>query len=914
MTDNQAELEAKLAQMQAEVARLQAQLSGTGALAQGEQARAAHAERGGIAIAGDVKGNVYVGPPPDDEAGALAIYRRVLKHAAGQLPLRGIDLDASDPAAGKSPLHLVNVYIDLDTTQQFHDMRDERKNRPIPVLFEVVRNRQLVLLGDPGSGKSTFVNHLTTILAAHGLEPEAGWLDHLTGWPPDRADLLPLPVVLRDFAQSLPHPPPPNAHTPDHLWRFIEQRLAAQNLSFVAAPLHRALEQGRALLLLDGLDEVPTVAQRQFVRDAVQAFMGRYPACRFLITCRTLSYQPPAAKDDPDLRLSPDIPGAELAPFNEQQIDRFIAAWYAELTQQGSVRAEDAETLTGQLRQAVRRPDIWRLAPNPLLLTVIALVQAHKGRLPDARALLYEETVDLLLWRWEQIKVDRQRETAPLRQLLLDADRTEMDLKKVLWQLAFNAHAEGATGEEQRLAGIGQWTLQKELAKLNGNDLNWARDIIATIKLRAGLLLEREPEIFTFPHRTFQEYLAGAHLSTQARFARQATALAGQDSFWREVILLAVGRLVYLSGDTDKPLVLVSELCPQAAPTDERGWRNVWLAGEVLQEIGLKRVTDCATGRDLLARVRQRLAELAGQGHLPPRERAEAANVLAALSDPRPELTSLAGMRFCAVPPGPFWLGSPDDDELAEDNEKPLIRLELKHGYFIGRHPVTVAQFRAFVEASGHRPAAGNRWRGIATHPVVWVDWRDAVAFCDWLTKTWHNEGRLPPDWEVRLPTEPEWEKAARGGLKIVEQPVTGGLSELNLSSPRWGELEGGELVDNPLPQRRYPWGQEISPEQANFDMNIGATSVAGCFPQGASPYGALDMSGNVWEWCLTEWQDNYRNYRNETNKQGNSTRVLRGGAFHLDHQNVRCAVRDGSYPDFGDYYRGFRVVLSPFL
>ena len=121
-------------------------------------------------------------------------------------------------------------------------------------------------------------------------------------------------------------------------------------------------------------------------------------------------------------------------------------------------------------------------------------------------------------------------------------------------------------------------------------DWAWAQRVTGVIKLRAGLLVERAPEVYTFPHRTFQEYLAGAHLSSQADFAKQAVALLDDGPFWRQVILLAVGRLVYLSGDTDKPLALVGELCPVTTADDESAWRRVWLAGEVLAEITPNRV------------------------------------------------------------------------------------------------------------------------------------------------------------------------------------------------------------------------------------------------------------------------------------------------------------------------------------
>ncbi len=155
------------------------------------------------------------------------------------------------------------------------------------------------------------------------------------------------------------------------------------------------------------------------------------------------------------------------------------------------------------------------------------------------------------------------------------------------------------------------------------------------MRLRAGLLIERDAEIYAFPHRTFQEYLAGAHLASQVDFAGEAAKLAAEGAFWRQVILLAVGRLVYVVGDVFKPLALVSELCPANQRNEESAWRNAWLAGEVLQEIGLNRVQDKETGKDLLVRVRRRLVDLLQSGRLTPRERAEAGDVLADLGDPR---------------------------------------------------------------------------------------------------------------------------------------------------------------------------------------------------------------------------------------------------------------------------------------
>ncbi|GAB4537199.1 MAG: hypothetical protein Kow0063_23620 [Anaerolineae bacterium] len=878
----------------AAVAALDAQVTveGVGAIA---TARGVAAGAGGVAVGGDVHGNVYVGPPPKDHVQALRIYRRVLAQTSGRLSLRGVDVGASDPVSGQQRLDLAQIYVDLDVKTQvtFTDQEKEQwgyqgtrfekhETRPLSAVEVIADNHRLVILGDPGSGKSTLLNYLALCLAAHNLEPQAGWLDRLRYWPQQEANIIPITVLLRDFARLLPQNT--MQARPHHLWDFIASRLQAQSLAFAIDPLHYALDKGQAIVLLHGLDKIPSQTQRSFVRDAVMAFAGRYPQTRMVVTCRTLSYQ------DPAWQLA-GFPAFELAPFDEEKIDHFIGAWYKELARLEVVKSGEATRLAGRLQEAVRRPDLWRLASNPLLLTVMALVHTHKGRLPDARALLYEDTVDILLWRWEQIKAGGDEAAPRLRRLLLEIGRTDVDLKRVLWELAFQAH--GEAGGDEALADIGELRLQKALAGLHpqGNR-DWAQQVIQAMKLRAGLLLERAPEIFTFPHRTFQEYLAGAHLSAQADFARQAAGLLAKGALWREVVLLAVGRLVYLAGDIDRPLALVGELCPAEAVDDETAWRQVWLAGEVLLEMGLNRMRGSALGQDLVERVRHRLAELVRQGRLSPVERAAAGDALARLGDPRFRadawyLPDEPLMGFVKVPAGPVVIGTRERDRGGLPREFPQHTIEWPT-YYIARYPVTVAQFRAFVQESGYR-AQGQweRYSGPENHPVVAVTWYDALEYCKWLTerfRTW--QGTPEPlamllrkqGWEVRLPTEVEWEKAARG-------------------------TDG----------RTFPWGDELDPDRGNcFETGIGATSPVGCFPGGASPYGVLDMSGNVWEMCRSLYRPYpYRQDDGREDLEAKGDRILRGGVWAEGQRYARCAYRSSQAPDSPWHYSGFRVAIS---
>jgi formylglycine-generating enzyme required for sulfatase activity len=807
----------------------------------------------------------------------------------------------------------------------------------------------MVILGDPGSGKSTFVNFLAHCLAMYNLEPEVNWLSHLPDWPAEENDCLPLVVILRDFARSLPKELPEGAE-PHHLWDFIRKRLRAQNLEKAAEPVCQTLEAGGALVFLDGLDEVPTQAQRIFVRQAVRAFVERYPQNRYLVTCRVLSYQPPESPREPDLRLK-ELPEFELAPFDEEKIDQFIGCWYEELARLGTATADESPGMAQRLREAVRRPDLWRLASNPLLLTVMALVHTHKGLLPEARALLYEDTVDILLWRWDQVKAGGGVDALRLRQLLLEAGRSEVDLKRLLWELAYEAHMQAGESEDQNtLADFSELRLQKSLAALNENDHNWAIQVLEAVKVRAGLLLERAPEIFTFPHRTFQEYMAGAYLAAQPDFHIQASGLIAHSPLWRDVILLAVGRLVYLSGDTARPLALVGELCPvQIDEQIDLVWKKAWLAGDVLLEVGLQRVKDTALGRDLLDRVKKQLVALLRGGELTPVERARAGYTLGQLGDIRLEVTTVEGIQFCWVPKGVFWMGSDDNqDQDAESDEKPLHLVYLPD-YWISRYPITIAQFQEFIQDGGYKQAKywleakrTDEWRDgfiikhfdpkpqrkpfifggsekSPTEPVVHVSWYEALAFTQWLTERWQEAGYLQEGWKVHLPSEAEWEKAARGGEKIISQPTM----KTVIMGIMYPNVEIATEV-NPFPSRLYPWGNEFCPDNANTrQTSINAICVVGCFLEGFSPYGVMEMGGNVWEWTRSLWGADwespsfkypYRHFliREKTEESSDVRRVLRGGAFIDGRLNIRCAARLRDYPERRSDYFGFRVVVSP--
>ena len=240
---------------------------------------------------------------------------------------------------------------------------------------------------------------------------------------------------------------------------------------------------------------------------------------------------------------------------------------------------------------------------------------------------------------------------------------------------------------------------------------------------------------------------------------------------------------------------------------------------------------------------------------------------------------------------------SPGFDAEAYGDESPPHEVEVA-GFHIARYPLTVLEFARFVAADGYRdedlwseggfgqcgeaPADWDSQLEHPTRPVVEVSWFEACAYCRWLTQQRREAGVERHGEVVRLPSEAQWEWAARG---------TAG--------------------------RRYAWGAEApGEERCNFDQNVGAPTPVGVYPLGATPQGVQDLCGNVWEWCLDTWESDYQRRVGagesrtpvESEEEGKS---LRGGSWIYESRYVRAAFRYNLHPDLRDFVVGFRVLLS---
>ena len=852
--------------------------------------------QGNIIITGN--GNTVILSPDQAPQVLLSLYQRSLARECAQLPLGVLDPQFIRPDG--SGLTLQSVYVNLDVvspprekaeSERHWGLRMERgegsDRTPVLQALASPAGTKLVLLGSAGSGKSTFVNYLTLLLLTPSGQqtlPEA-----LRG-------LFPIRLVLRKVVRHIA-----TAEGEAGLWQALKaditERLGERAAESLLPLIQQRAAQGRCMVLLDGLDEVPEAGKhRERLMAAVQGWMAQFgPESRFLLTARPYAY----ARSE--WRL-PDFQIVALAPFNEVQVRHFVERWYPAVAPIMDWDAAQARKKADAFLQAVEeREYLADMASRPLLLTLMSTLHSHRGKLPEDRAALYEDSVNLLLQRWQEKQAGEDSTTVDfqvIRKLNLET------LRRIVEELAYETHqrqGQQPRDDEEIARAAADIPFEHILAlfsKRLPQDIN-AQVLVEYLEARAGLLIGREEGTYAFLHRSFQEYLAASYLAnTSANFARALKEHLQEDlTWWREVFLLGVGKA--RQGGYANAVQILNYLLPQpiTPQSDAQKLRFAVLAGQAAVELRLReRAEDDEYLQAALARTRQNLLTMVEHGLLTPAERLEAGDVLGKLGDPRfdPERWGLPvllrgrpepALGFVRIPAGPFLMGKGDAQH----------EVDLPYDYWMARYPVTVAQWRAFVEDTGYRDFVPDALRDPDNCPVRWVTWYNAIAYCAWLNDRLKNlsrqvsglSGEAAAFWEaiasgryrVLLPSEAEWEKAARG-------------------------TDG----------RIYPWGNEFDPDKSTtWETGLGTTSAVGAFPLGASPYGVLDLSGNVWEWTRSIPKDYpYDPADGREDLQADALRVVRGGSFLSDRGSARAAVRFGYYPRSGYGHYGFRVVVVP--
>ncbi len=717
----------------------------------------------------------------------------------------------------------------------------------------------------------------------------------------------------------------------------------------------RRLKKGNCIILLDGLDELLNPGEQERVATLIKAFINTYRRYGnwIIVTCRSAGWE----------QQLPDFRTYTVREFDEDDVRKFIGAWYREVFR--SQKLADLEKVTPEIEKRVEkeahdeaRPyadGLWEalrkketllhIARTPLILSLVTLVYRRSADLPEGRAELYKACLDVLLDKWDREvhRLSNVNSPSPKGKQLILQNIAFHFLTKSLLQIERD--------ELERL-------ITPLLPKLLDDKIRITEcDLVDQIYQRSGILSEKKERVFEFAHRALHDYLAAAYI---AENGQEDILLAhAAEEPWREVILIAVGlvkpekaaelirALLEQSGENPASLAVAGwslgediqvdkkelrtlaagRLCPALDRTENisdfrlltdalqtanaealKDWLGNTLAGRApalrrralgfLPELGVEK------GKTFVPL----LSNLIGDAKADAKGRALAASVLAQMK-PEPDaavwqalekarqqkdetLKAAATWAWCEldrfeelglvkISAGEFLMGSSDADSMAEGDEKPQRTLYLPD-FYIGKYPVTVERYQNFVKESGYPTADEDSLKGVKNHPVVNVSWRDALAYA-----RWHG---------MTLPSEAEWEKAARGTNGWI-----------------------------------FPWGNDWRANHANTDeywnaprgwrtrlrrQKTGATTTeVGLFsPRGDSPYGCIDMSGNVWEWTRSLYEkypyDPADGRENLETEEG--SRVLRGGSFINDRGGARCAARDGF--DLSALGRdvGFRVAVSP--
>lgn len=889
----------------------------------------------GVAVGVNLGRIIYGRDPQEDEQRQLVWYLSCLAAKLHRLPLRGLEqqLDQSDGLALPqvyvmlTTMNRVEVFRGGNTNKKFHRFYENndifqslRQNyspdyalpdnaiiavesinprekghlkrnslSPVHVLYRaslaiemVVRHPRLVLLGDPGSGKSTFINHLAWTLAFKSIRP----LDNtaaLVGWSEQRS-MLPIILPLRTLAGRIAK----DGQYETTVLSALRSEIERYGVQRVDNLLNESLHRGAALLLFDGLDEVPidstpNVANRSITLQVVRAFIQLYPELKSVITCRTNAF-------DLDLRNMLGWPVETIAPFTLGQVRHFIPAWYNELFVKGQISHDQGRQLAQILIDTiVESPKLRAMSQTPLLLTMMTLVLYNKGELPRDRPVLYERILELLLGQWDKV-----RNGESLAEAIGLPDWGSERVRPLLDKLSYEAFA-GATSEDGR-GRLTRGTVYMALidyfktARIpHPGDV--ALRYLDYIEQRSGLLLPDGNDSYVFAHLTLQEHSVGRHIAFNSEDPSALIMRHRTNDWWREPIMLGVGlvRPAELNNILNN---LIDHEEDGHTKSIDRWYRDLILAAE----IGLDRDWNYLRTQSIVKvdtfhrHLRQGLVKLLQdrRQQLSIAERIRAGFLLGGLGDPRYPVTlddwqreieqAVAGNitgYFCKIPKGYYIIGSSHLDSTARSEEQPQHRIYINHPLLIARYPITNAQWQTWVQAGGTQSwYADNPDFNGANQPVTGESWFHINGFCAWLSKQLNIT--------IRIPTEYEWEAAARGG-----------------------------------DARLYPWGDTWCEDYAatSEDQNIRGWPwpvPVGCYPAGKSQCGALDMAGNVWEWTANEWSS-YPGARRTFNEP--NLRMLRGGDQAHSKASARCAARGWNPPSSDHVVVSLRLIVeTPYL
>jgi formylglycine-generating enzyme required for sulfatase activity len=693
----------------------------------------------------------------ETRASELARYHAELERRHGSIHLAGFE------ARVRVPVPLDDLHVPLNAVVKGSGANEANLNEAaaaapdreisLTTAFEVAAaasQRGVVVLGPPGSGKST---HLQQVLLTALRERE-----RLAGLPDG---MLPVLLPLRRLAKH---------HA--SLQAFVEEQLDTGGFDTGPRFGARMWASGKLLLLLDGLDEVADADERRKLAGWIRAACEERAEDRFVVTCRFAGYPK-------DASLGARFLALELRPMTDGQVKAFVGRWYDAVERATGGDAAQARARARTLFEVLRKEGsdarFHAMSTKPLLLSLMCLMHRDRGELPRKRVLLYEEVVTVLLEQWRRVFKDLP--------VTFNAREARLVLQPVAEHMHRQQEHQSEPSPERRCTPIAEVEplLHKGLELIERTDVT-ARQFVQAIRDESGLLTGAGVDELAFMHLGFQEFLTARSLRARAFDEPEVLAeLAGrfEESWWQEVILL-------LLADGDPPMFrrFMSEVAKRPElprwvdhAMMDRCWNEAF-APTTEPFVALLKERD-STGDEV--RTRQEAAE-----KLLRKKRPEALAPLEARATvptrrTKPETTTVEGVELVLVPAGWFMMGSPKNDPLGFDDEHPQQRVVLEKAFWLARTPVTNGEYAAYLKANpkARKPEYwGDERYNQPQQPVVGVSWKDAKKYCAWAG--------------FRLPAEAQWEYACRAGTKTQ---YSSGNSVEDLARVGWYRGNSGDRL-----------------------------------------------------------------------------------------------------------------------
>ncbi len=813
---------------------------------------------------------------------ALKEYLGWVYNTYSRLDLRGVEERQRHP----HDLTLDDVYVSLTVTVDAEEERKQRQepeeaHRTVDMHDLLGEGKHIAITGGPGCGKTTYLRVIAATLARARIKNDPEPIQRFLGI--DEPLPIPIFISLGEYNRYRRRHSGRADPQPGTIRGFINYMACKRERKTPSDFFDRLLDgKTPIMILLDGLDEVADEMERRLVATEVQHFVDSNTAAIVFITSRTRAYHGQARLAD--FRL------AAVQAMMPEQVAELVRRWCnavykTDEEQENEQRSlkEEIEALEDRRKARNEKP----LIDTPLMVTVVAIVHYNDHKLPEKRAELYKKCVDILL-------AEKHHAADEATEELRKWGGLEIDKKQFLALLAFEMMGAGEkAGRQVRERQLKQWLRPAFRERYGSQEAEeQLREFVASVRGRGSLLQERDAQ-YSFVHLTFQEFLCAHYLAETIRETDSIVQYLLEEervtqSWWRETVLLTVGYI----GLSSKPtaLILASKLAAV------KGSDECQLAADELATTAFLELESHAetTHRQLHGRLLNLLTTR--QKKLQPATRMIAGEALGRLGDEREGVCTLEP-ELVPISTGLTFLMGDNKDEIT-----------IAQPFAIGKYPVTNAQYRFFVDDGGY---TNPRWLekcwtkegrkalqqygwqaprllgdpafSQPNQPVVAVSWYEALAYVNWLRE---KTGK-----PYRLPTEAEWERAAR---------YTDG--------------------------RLYPWGDAEPPGDskglANYqEAGLGRTTSVGIFPDGASLEGVLDMAGNVDEWCSTRWRDEQeKDYtypytpddgREDLSGGDEVYRVIRGGTWNDEEKWLRCAARGRRDPGYGNGAWGFRCCCA---